>query len=82
MRQKPKKPKATQNLAKDTETPKIKLKRLDVPSVAKAEISRMASTLDNYIAGVVAGLGIKGRWSFDMRKLQVIVEDTDGKNKT
>lgn len=76
------KPKATKNLAKDIETPKIKLKHIDIPNVAKVEISRMTSTLDNYIAGVVAGLGIKGRWSFDMRKMQIIVEDTDGKNKT
>lgn len=66
-------PKANKNLAKDVETPK--LKRIDIPDVAKAEIARMASILDNYIAGVVAGLGIKGRWNFDMRSKQIIVED-------
>ena len=68
-----KKPKATNNLAKDVERPK--LKRIDIPNVAKAEISQMTQKLDTYIAGVVAGLGIKGRWSFDVRTMKIIVED-------
>lgn len=68
-------PKATENLAKDVETPKIKLKRIDIPDNAKVPIARMKADLDNFIAGVVAGLGIEGKWGFDGQKMQVIVED-------
>jgi len=68
------KSKATQNKAEDVETPKQK--RIDIPIMAKAEISRMSQNLDRYINGVAAGLGIEGNWQFDMRKMQIIVEDT------
>ena len=67
------KPKATENLAKDVETPKMK--RIDIPIAAKVEIDRMSRELDNYVAGVVAGMGIKGRWSVDVKTMQFIVED-------
>ena len=67
------KPEATENKAKDVETPKEK--RIDLPDAAKVEITRMTQKLDNYLAGVVAGLGIKGKWAYDMQSMQFIVED-------
>lgn len=63
------KPKAT----KDVES--LKLKHIDIPPVAKAEITRLNQPMSNYIAGVVAGLGIEGEWSFDMQKMQFIVKE-------
>lgn len=71
------KPKAKDNKAKDVVTPK----RIDIPPAAKAEINRANNEINNFIAGVVVGMGIKGRWSLDMQKMQIILEDTDGKNK-
>lgn len=67
------KPKATENLAKDVETPKMK--RIDIPIAAKVEIARMSRELDNFIAGVVAGMNIRGRWSVDVKTMQLLVED-------
>ena len=69
-----KRPKATQNNAKDVETPK--LKRIDIPMAAKAEIGRMNQSLEIYLSGVVVGMGIKGKWNYDAQKMQIIVEDT------
>lgn len=66
------KPKANENLANDVETPK--LKHIDIPAVAKVEISRMTQNLDIYISGVAAGLGVKGKWSFNVNSMQLIVE--------
>ena len=67
------KPKATKNKAKDIETPKVK--RIDIPNGAKNEIAGMNAALQNYIAGIVAGLDIKGKWIFDMKSYQIIVEE-------
>ena len=72
-----KKPKATENKAKDVETPK--LKRIDIPNAAKAEIIRMNERFDIYLTGVVVGMGIKGKWNYDAQSMKIIVEDTDGK---
>lgn len=58
------KSKASKNLAK-----------IDIPDIAKAEITRRTASLDNYVAGVVAGLGIKGKWSFDFRSMKIVVGD-------
>ncbi len=66
-----KNPKSSENKAKDVVTPK----RIDIPNAARIEIARMSRELDNYIAGVVAGMGIKGRWSVDVKTMQFIVED-------
>ena len=66
-------PKASQNKAKDVVT--IKTKRIDIPIGAKNEIARLEAKLQNYIAGIVAGLDIKGKWSFDMKSFHIIVED-------
>jgi len=75
------KPKASLNKAKDTET--SKLKRINIPLAAKVEINRANNEINNFIAGVVVGMGIKGKWSLDTQKMQIIVtEDADGKNKT
>ena len=60
---------ARNNLAKDVET-----KRIDIPDAAKAEILRMSQNLDKYVAGVAVGLGIKGRWSFDVRNMQLVMQ--------
>lgn len=68
-----KKPKATENKAKDVETPK---QRIPIPNAAKAEIGRMNQSLEIYLSGVVVGLGIKGKWNYDAQKMQIIVEDT------
>ena len=68
-----KKPKASENLAKDIET--LKTRRVDIPDVAKMEIARITQNMNDYIAGVVAGLGIEGKWNIDMRSMQIIVED-------
>ncbi len=67
-----KKPKSSENKAKDVVTPKIK--RIDIPNTARIEIARMSRELDNFIAGVVAGMGIKGRWRFDVSTMQFLVE--------
>lgn len=66
---------AKKNVAENVETKPPKLKRIDIPDIAKAEIARLTQNLDNYLAGVVAGLSIKSRWSFNMQTKQVIVED-------
>ena len=70
----------TENLAKDIETPK--LKRIDIPDAARAEINRMNERLEIYLSGVVIGMGIKGKWNYDAQRMQIIVEATNGKNKT
>jgi len=67
-----KRPRATKNKAKDVETPKIK--RIDIPDAAKADITAMSKNLDTYISGVVAGLGIKGRWAFDFSRMQIVIQ--------
>ena len=70
--------KASENKAKDVETPKVK--RIDIPDSAKAEIARMQQNVNTYLAGVAAGLNIKGNWQFDARSMQFIVaEKTNGK---
>ncbi len=71
---KEKKLRASQNKAKDVE-----LKRIDIPNVAKAEIIRVNQEMENYLAGVAVGMGIKGKWSIDMRKMQFIVESNNDK---
>ncbi len=65
---------ATRNNAKDVVQPKMK--RINVSDAARNEIARQAALLDNYIAGIVVGMGIKGPWGFDMKNKQVIVPDT------
>lgn len=70
------KPKAEKSLAKDVETPKMK--RIDIPKTAKAEIARANAEINNYISGVAAGLGIKGKWGIDMKTMQFVVEETNG----
>ena len=70
-----KKPKASENLAKDIET--LKTRRVDIPDVAKMEIARITQNMNDYVAGVVAGLGIEGKWSIDMGKMQFVVKDKE-----
>lgn len=69
-----KKPKSSQNKAENVETPK--LKHIDIPNSAKAEINRMNERLEIYLSGVVVGMGIKGKWDYDAQKQQIIIEDT------
>ncbi len=57
----------------DVKAPKTK--RIDIPKVAKNEIVRIEDNLQNYIAGIVAGMDITGRWSFDLKSKQITVED-------
>lgn len=64
-----KRPLAKQNLAADVET-----KRIDIPDIAKIEIARMSQNLDKYVAGIAVGLGIKGKWSLDVRNMQFVVQ--------
>ncbi len=66
------KPKATKNSAKNIETPK--LKRIDIPEGAMTEITCMNANLQIYIAGVVAGMDITGKWSFELKSKQIVVE--------
>ena len=66
-------PKSSKNLAKDIETPK--LKHIPIPNIAKAKIILANQEMDNYLAGVVVGMGIKGRWSVDLNKMQFVIED-------
>ena len=68
-----KKPKSFENKAKDIEAPK--LKRIDIPNAAKAEIIRMNERLEIYLSGVVIGMGVKGKWSYDAQSMQIIVDD-------
>lgn len=70
-----KKPKASENKVKDVETPKTK--RIDIPIAAKVEIARITQNMNDYVAGVAAGLGIEGKWRIDMRNMQIIVEDKE-----
>lgn len=71
-----KKIKSIKNKAKNIETKSSpKLKRVEIPDMAKIEIARMSQNLDRYLAGVVAGLNIKGKWSFDTQKMQLFIEE-------
>ena len=65
-----KKPKSSENKAKDVVT-----RRIDIPNVAKVEIVRANQKMNDYLAGVAVGMGIKGRWRVDMDNMQFIVED-------
>ena len=67
--------KSSGNKAKDVETKVPKLKQVEIPDMAKIEIARMSQNLDRYLAGVAAGLNIKGRWRFDTQKMQLLVEE-------
>ena len=67
------KPKSSENKAKDVVTPK--LKRIDIPNSAKAEIRRMNERLEVYLSGIVVGMGIKGKWDYDARSMKIIVEE-------
>ena len=67
------KPKSSQNKAKDVVTPK--LKRIDIPNSAKAEIRRMNERLEIYLSGVVVGMDIKGKWDYDAQHMKIIVEE-------
>ena len=68
-----KEPKATENKAKDVVTPK--LKSIDLPDNAKAEIVRMNQRLEIYLSGMVVGMGIKGSWNYDAQHMKIIVEE-------
>ena len=74
MTKKDKKVLATQNKAKQVTKPKMK--SIAVPEAARNEIARLSNNLDNFIAGTVAGMNIKGPWGFDMKTKQVVVPDT------
>ena len=65
--------KSSENKAKNVITPKLKC--IDIPDIAKTEIVRLTNTLDNYLAGVVAGIGIRGKWRFDFQSMKIIVEE-------
>ncbi len=67
------KPKASLNKAKDVVTPK--LKRIEIPNSAKAEIRRMNERLEIYLSGIVVGMRIKGKWDYDARSMKIIVEE-------
>ena len=67
------KPKASLNKAKDVVTPK--LKRIDIPNSAKAEIRHMNERLEIYLSGVVVGMGIKGKWDYDAQSMKIIIEE-------
>ena len=67
------KPKASLNKAKDVATPK--LKSIDLPDNAKAEIRRMNERLEIYLSGMVVGMGIKGKWDYDAQNMKIIVEE-------
>ncbi len=67
------KPKSSENKAKDVVTPKMK--SIDLPNSAKAEIRRMNERLEVYLSGIVVGMGIKGKWDYDAQNMKIIVED-------
>ena len=67
------KPKASLNKAKDVVTPK--LKSIDIPNAAKAEIRRMNERLEIYLSGIVVGMGIKCKWDYDAQHMKIIVEE-------
>ena len=54
---------------------KPKTKRIDIPKGARNEIANMNAQMQTYIAGIVAGMDIEGRWSFDIKSGQIIVEE-------
>lgn len=57
------------------ETKKLKLKHIKISNAANVEINRMNQKFNSYIEGVAAGIGIKGKWSFDVQSMCFIVED-------
>ncbi len=52
-----------------------KTKSIDISSAAKTEIMRATMSLNNYIAGVAAGMDIEGKWSIDMQTMKFVIED-------
>lgn len=53
-----------------------KPKRIDIPDKAKAEVARITQNLDTYVAGVVAGMKIKGKWAFDIQTKQIVIMES------
>ena len=81
MTEKEMKIKATENKAEDVVQPQaMKSKRIPIPPQAAVEVARLSNIFDKYIAGVVAGMGIKGPWQFDVQAKQVIIPDIGEKD--
>lgn len=70
-----KKLKANQNQAKDVETPQVKAKRIDISDRSKAKIVSMNNQMNTYIAAIADEKGIEGPWTFDMRRMQIVVPE-------
>lgn len=64
-------PKPSENKAKDVETPKEK--RIDISDRAKNKIKRMDSNMQHYISAIADEKEIEGPWTFDFKKLQIVV---------
>ena len=56
-----------------------KIKRIDLPVQIKVTLAQMDRDADMLLRGVVATLGIEGKWSYDPRTKQIIIEDNNGK---
>lgn len=67
------KPKASENKAKDVEKKPLKEKRIDISDQAKAKIVGMNNKMNTYLGAIVDEKGIKGPWTFDFKKLQIVV---------
>ena len=65
-----KKAKASENNAKDVEAKSIKTAEL--PKSVKVELASRLNNFETYLSGVIIGLGLKGEWALDPRKMQLI----------
>lgn len=65
-------PKANRNKAKDVETSPIKVKRTPIPEPAKTRIIQQQATLNTYISGVAAALGVTKNWSVDLQRMEFV----------
>ena len=66
---------ATKNTAKAVTKPKMK--SIPIHPIARAEINKRSTQMDNYIAGIVASMGIKGPWNFDFNTKSILVPDIE-----
>lgn len=63
----------SENKAKGVEI--RKQRAIDIPKAAKVNINQMTANLNNYIVGMVAGMNIKGKWTYDFNNMKIIVEE-------
>ena len=66
--------KSSKNNAKDVE-----IKSVDLPENVKIELESRLNDFQTYLSGVIIGLGLKGKWALDPRKMQLIQQKLENK---